>query len=342
MDRPTGRMFLPLLALLLGACVTVRPVDVQPFADQTAQLRQRMLALVDTLIGQYRALAGPARSRDARKVRQRLLALRAGIAAWTRALQAYADSLAELERAGHDGGAAARRVAANLRDLIAPFGVSLPLGAGAARLVGRIGQAITRVQAQRSLSRATALAQPAIDDIMLLGKRLFNACYGMSRTCPDKGLQGLTRLLARQARRRALNEAGPTLIGFYRNARITRMKLYLQLNRDTRLPVGRTTGYCVRENGTLDRACLRQFDQLGLLERLERRIAAVEPVWRRYREAVARIDRRERRLLNTQRTLMRALSAWARAHERIRRSLAGNGRVNLRELQLMLRELRRE
>lgn len=336
-------LLLVLTVMLVSACVPVRPVKIQPFADKTALLHQRTMQAMDRLISYYASLTTTtSRLGRTRKTRGQLQKLRSELKAYVDALQAYADSLAELDRAGRSGPAAARKLAGNISLMAAPFGVTIPLTATAAKLIDAVAATVTRVQAQRSLAAAVLRAQPAIKNIALLGKRLFNPCYGMKQTCRLKGMQGLTRILAGKARTQALRRAGATVIGFYRNARITRDKLYLQLNRDTRLPVDRTSGYCVRQDGRLDRQCLRHFRQLTLLELLERRIRAVEGTWLRYQQELAAINQWEQQQLNAQRGIMRALSAWSKSHASIHRTLSQGGRLKLRDLSQALREIRRD
>lgn len=331
MEQRVRVFWMALLAVALLAACTVKPVDTRPFSDKTAELVSEVRLEAATLANFRKTLSrdldkGKARAGDL-KLTWQLESMGKELDAFLQSMQNYADALASLQRKGSSGAEATRTIIDKVGAMAAVFGGSVVLPAGAVKILKGVNQYLVASKAQKSLAAAVRMAQKPVEDIMQISTHLVT------------NMERLTRLLARRARIRASQQAGQTLIGFYNNARITREHLYLKLNRETRLPAGKVSGYCIKDK-RLDEHCLERMRSLKWLDMLDRRIRAVETVVLRYRDRVAAIGKWEALRIRRQRAIGKAFISWARAHADIVKSLEQGGTTRMRELNHTLRVIR--
>jgi len=165
-----------LLALVAG-CATLP--DVAPYRDATVQLRSAVLAsgnAVGTeLNGAALALDGKERTTLEESARTFSENWKVRVES-ADALVAYAQALAEIAKAGKEGGDTARSLAGALTQLAGGVGIALPPAGAVATLTDTaafVYAQVAAVRASRSLEEALVTAQPAVNEIAAkLGKDL--------------------------------------------------------------------------------------------------------------------------------------------------------------------------
>lgn len=314
-----------LLLICVTACQATLP-NVRPFADETASLyeangveSEEVLARYDTSIDLAAALLrrprpDPAHAASIESIKTRLEDGRKRFEASSAVFDAvlgqavvYSDQLAELAAAGASGSEAAGSLAGTINGFgkltVAGELITGPISS----VLSRIADFTTRIQARKSLREAAHVAEGAVAAID-------TALTEIHR----EQLQRLVSSLYSDADQLLLFEAGPSLMGYYREANGRRDLFYrrallaLQLNDDG------ISGFCRDpETGELDEDNCINARELEALREVEGLLSALTPEAEAYQ---ARRDElrawRARRRANGAR-IVRALSSWENEHRRV-------------------------
>ena len=163
------RVFAAGLLALAAGCATLP--DVAPYRDATVQLRSAMLASGNAVGGELKSAAPALDDRDRARLEE---SAKSFAESWkvrmeaADALVAYAQALAEIAKAGKDGGDTARSLASALTQLAGGVGIALPPAGAVATLTDTaafVYAQVAAVRASRSLEEALAQAQPAVNEI---------------------------------------------------------------------------------------------------------------------------------------------------------------------------------
>lgn len=195
MNTGLGSLSRPLagvLMVLLAGCATLP--DVAPYRDATVQLRSAVLASGNAVGGELKSAALAVDENDRAKLEESAKSFSESWKARVEAadaLVAYAQALAEIAKAGKEGGDTARSLAGALTQLAGGVGIALPAAGTVATLTDTaafVYAQVAAVRASRSLEEALAAAQPAVNEIAAkLGRDLdaslvlVQAAHGLQR-----------------------------------------------------------------------------------------------------------------------------------------------------------------
>jgi len=217
--KPFAGLVAGLVAVLAG-CATLP--DVAPYRDATVQLRSAVLASGNAVGAELRNAALAVEEKDRANLEKSAKTFSEN---WqvrvesADALVVYAQALAEITKAGKEGGDTARSLAAALEQLAGGVGIALPPAGAVATLTDTaafVYAQVAAVKASRSLEDALVAAQPAVNEIAAkLGKdldaslALVEAAYLLQRLAlDDKYGQEKSFLKALERERRKLYGQG--------------------------------------------------------------------------------------------------------------------------------------
>ncbi len=216
--KPFAGLVAGLVAVLAG-CATLP--DVAPYRDATVQLRSAVLASGNAVGAELRNATLAVEEKDRANLEKSAKTFSEN---WqvrvesADALVVYAQALAEITKAGKEGGDTARSLAAALEQLAGGVGIALPPAGAVATLADTaafVYAQVAAVRASRSLEDALVAAQPAVNEIAAkLGKDL-----DASLTLIDA---------AYELQRLALADRYDKEIGFLKALERERRKLYAQ------------------------------------------------------------------------------------------------------------------
>jgi len=309
----------------LAACQATLP-NVRPFATETGNLyaangveSDEVIARYDASIDLARAILrkprlDPAHAGSVEAIRTRLEDGRTRFTRSSKVFDAvlgqavvYSEQLAELAAAGANGAEAAGSLAGTINGFGSLTVAGELITGPITSVLSKIADFATRIQARKSLREAALVAEGAVAVIDTALTEIHS-----------EQLQRLVSSLYSDADQLLLFEAGPSIMGYYREASgrrdlfYRRALLVLQLNDDG------ISGFCRDpETGELDEENCISLRELEALGEVEDRLAALAPEAEAYQ---ARRDElrawRDLRRANGAR-IVRAVSSWEKEHRRV-------------------------
>jgi hypothetical protein len=340
--RPIRRIFLFLVPFAcVGSGCTTLP-DVKPYADTTAALAAAAGTHYHDVANDIAALKTTQLSRETdeefverRKAleenQQIFAATGRNLDALFDAMTAYSEKVASLAAAGKTGADAAQSLLDSAKGFGELAGFSgVPVGAATNAIANgfkAIADEFTKMEARKSLEAAVAAAQPGVD----LVSKQFEAIYGTALPLANDSIRN-TRMAEAEL------VAGPAVIGFSENVEKNYNSYYRFLisliKNDASPPASTWRGFCRDTTGPC--RAVAELEAVGLVEA---RMVAIQPIVDAYRTDVGAIEATyERRRLASQ-AVIKAVKAWAREHDKLRRSLEDGTSLSAFNLKAALIEL---
>lgn len=343
-------------AVFAGLCLTAVAAcaqipDVQPFAVETANLSKSSgteneavisfyedtIKLSDEVLKKSDSALSPADRAIVRTTHDRLVSQKKSFENSSKAFDlvlgqavVYSERLAELAAAGKTGGDAAKSLASTING----FGslVGLPGGevitGTVATILAKVADYATRVQARDSLKEAAAEAQGAVEEV---GKAL-KEIHGTE-------LQRLASSLASDRDGLLLTQAGPNIVGYYREASDRRDSFYGRALLALRLNNDGISGFCRDpRSGNVDPKCMT-LKELKALSEVESRMMALKPEVEAYEKSRAEaLAWRQTRRANGAR-IVKAVDAWVTEHRNVVAALEDGSGVSAFSLRAILAQI---
>jgi len=244
------------IALIIAGC-SATP-NVTGFAEGTANLYAASAGELQSVSKAFDRVIELSESKKKEKLTDQKKSFEASQKAINAILQqavTYSSELVALSESGETGGAAAKSLGDSLNGFVQLAGGPAAVVSGTvAKILEKVGEVVTRVQAQKSLRAAVTQAQ---DGVRLVADAL--AClYGEATA--QSGCNVVIRfagVLSSEEKKILLDKTGPNLIGFYELAQKQRNKNYAHLQRilsklDDDI---RFSGLCVDAGGASDSSC---------------------------------------------------------------------------------------
>jgi len=316
---------LPVLLVGLAACQATLP-NVRPFATETGNLYRANGVESEEVIARYdssidlatgilrRPRLDPAHAASIEAIKTRLEDGRKSFKKSSAVFDAvlgqavvYSEQLAELAAAGANGAEAAGSLAGTINGFGSLTVAGELITGPVSSVLSKIADFATRVQARKSLREAALAAEGAVAVID-------TALTEIHR----EQLQRLVSSLYSDADQLLLFDAGPSIMGYYREASgrrdlfYRRALLVLQLNDDG------ISGFCRNlETGELDEKNCISARELEALREVEDLLAALAPEAEAYQSRRDELRGwRDRRRANGRR-IVRAVSTWENEHRRV-------------------------
>jgi hypothetical protein len=299
-----ARGFLIFLTTLLGACATP---NLQPFADQTSNLASAVAVEQKQIAAGWDFLTATLDAKQKEPYMSEQTLFTQSATAINHLLQqavAYSDRLAELAAAGEKGADAA----SSLIDTVTKFGAAAGIPGvlvteAAGKVLKEISEVATRIQAQKTLEKATSEAQPAVESL----------AQGIEKL--EKEIPGLVRTLGRERSRILKEHTGPQLIGLYEDVKKAREPIDSGL----RMRVRRFTaekGFCVDDQNNPDPRCVasREFQAIEALNNI---VVPIRPIYDDYIKGETAIKVWVNERVSKSKDISSAAAAWAQEHKKI-------------------------
>ena len=314
------------LLSVLAACATP---DVKPFADQTANLasaveveRKATLDKFDEILAQIDMVAKvypevklwPDQKDQWTKRKNRYKNGMKVVRTVLGEAVAYSAALVDLAEAGETGGKAVESIYETIKGFASVAGVASPpaelAGTVAGRVFKEVGEAWTRIQAQKSL-RAAVLMVSAKDGA---ARKLES---GIKEIFED--VQGdLILALSIAGRQLVVAEAGPARMGFYEAMTApNRLERYFENLRKILPEATASRGICVNtETATPDPSCIAG-EELQSIADLFAIIAVLEPDYMAYQKRLRALSDWSKLRRAKAKAIVSAVKVWGEEHEKL-------------------------
>lgn len=312
-------------ALTIAGCSTTP--NVTGFAEGTANLYAASAGELRSVSEKFDRVIELSESARKKKFSKQKKSFEVGQKAINEILQqavTYSNELVALAESGETGGTAAKALGDSLNGFVQLAGGPAAIVSGTvAKILEKVGEVVTRVQAQRSLRAAVAQAQ---EGVTLVADAL--AClYGeVTKQSGCNVVMRFSDVLSSEEKDILRNNAGKNLIGFYELAQKRRNKNYARLQRILSKLDGSDIGFsglCVDAGGAPDSSCFIK-QEVEAVAVIDARVQAIEPIYRAYRQDVDTVNTWRRKRVQSAKILVAASRAWALEHGKIAKALGRN------------------
>ena len=295
-----------LILFCLFGCATP---NIKPFAEQTSQLAGSVALeqkSISVKFGEVVELARDKEKKGLKEKKKKFDSYRNIINSVLKQSVNYSDTLVQLAEAGEKGSEAAESLLNCVNDFSSLVGLGTGIiSEGVTSALKELSTAVTKIQAQTSLEKATTEAQPAIDKLADVLIAVYN----------DEAFEKIVIALKETEIRLIEDDLGLNTIGFYELMKERRDKFYLGLKQriEMHTPV---EGFCVNSKGKSDSNCLAEKD-VQIVATLNQLMEQVEPIAIEYQNKKKEIINWRIQRKENSKIIIKAIKEWRDEHKKI-------------------------